>query len=248
MGRSSEQLVKMRGFMILLLVLAVVAMAYADTCNKGTKNPCKSKGGVCQSSKTKCNGDTFKGTKLCKGKSCICCVEEDEPTTTPEPTTTTTPVPTTTTPLPTTTTPVPTTTTPLPTTTTTMFDSTTWSSTPTGSYASWSTDSWVTPPVGGGDGCYNPVTMMYDIPISTESFNDCESFICTVNGWVLLEYFGDCCMFNDKSYPEGTNLSIMKENGECTIQCTYNGWIKMPNMRKEDKEPLETKFVKDAPF
>jgi len=107
------------------------------------------------------------------------------------------------------------------------------SSTPT------ATDYWNTPPppVVEGDGCFNPVTGLYDVAISTEAYSTCESYICTVNGWTVLEYYEYCCMFNDNSYPYYTYLTVDKEDGPCEVVCMWDGydytWMKVDEYKKK---------------
>jgi len=113
------------------------------------------------------------------------------------------------------------------------------SSTPTGSYPTfiWTTPS---PPVLGEDACYNPVTKANDIPVGTEAGSECESYICTVHGWALLNYKEYCCIFNENSFPGGTELTIMKKDGPCDVVCAWNGsmydWMKMDYMPLKRKE------------
>jgi len=87
--------------------------------------------------------------------------------------------------------------------------------------------------------------MMDDIPVGTEAGSDCESYICTVKGWALLNYKEFCCIFNENSFPVGTELTIMKEDGPCDIVCSYDGsWMKMeymPLKRKGDKVAMKRK-------
>jgi len=89
--------------------------------------------------------------------------------------------------------------------------------------------------------------MAYDIPVGTEAGSECESYICTVQGWALLNYKVYCCIFNENSYPAGTELTIMKEDGPCDVVCAFNGgytWVKMeymPLKRNGDKVPMKRK-------
>jgi len=107
----------------------------------------------------------------------------------------------------------------------------TMSSTPTGSYPTypWTSPS---PPVEGGDGCYNPVSMVYDIPVGTEASSECESYICTVEGWTLLDYSGSCCMLNEKSFPDGTELTMITDGpNKIVCSCFMSNciWMEMDN-------------------
>merc|ERR1712179_629160 len=196
MGSSFLATDKMSGLRIALLMFLLIAVCAAvkkDKCTKGTQKNCSKLKGFCVSTKQKCKGKTYKGTKYCKdGKKCMCCVEKKPTTpkpTTPEPTTTTT------------TTPKPTTTT--TTTTTTLYPTTT----------PYFTDGPPRPSPGPGpdsEGCVNPDGSMAEI--RSEVNGPCESYICTHYGWVLLDMNSDTCCHmqgieGEKSFPSGTILT-----------------------------------------